>query len=75
MMNYFRRTSSKDYKKAEPTLADDITGVDKEIDTNLELDDRIYCTSKKDAYIALKDQKPNFSNKPTCRLINPTKPE
>ena len=23
----------------------------------------------------MKDHKPNFSNKPTCRLLNPTKPE
>ena len=41
----------------------------------LELDDRICRTCKKEAYITLKDHKPNFSNKPTCRLINPTQPE
>ena len=27
------------------------------------------------AFITLKDNKPNFDNKPTCRLINPTKAE
>ena len=26
-------------------------------------------------FITLKDHKPNFRNNPTCRLINPTKPE
>ena len=66
---------NKDYKKADDTLADDITKVDKEIAAKLELDDRIYCTSKKAAFITLKDHKPNFANNPTCRLLNPTKPE
>ena len=66
---------NKDYKKADDTLADDITKVDKEIASELELDDRIYCTSKKAAFITLKDHKPNFANNPTCRLLNPTKPE
>ena len=51
------------------------TILDAEIARKLELEDRIYKTSKKEAYITLKDHKPNFNNKPTCRLINPTKPE
>ena len=29
----------------------------------------------KEAFITLKDHKENFENKPTCRLINPSKPE
>ena len=66
---------TKDYKKAEDNLVDEIMKVDKEIATELDLGDRIYCTSKKDAYITLKDHKPSFANKPTCRLINTTKTE
>ena len=66
---------TKDYKKAEDNLVDEITKVDKDIATELDLGDRIYCTSKKDAYITLKDHKPSFVNKPTCRLINTTKTE
>jgi hypothetical protein len=31
--------------------------------------------AKKQAFITLKDHKENFANKPTCRLINPTKSE
>ena len=38
-------------------------------------DDRIDTTANKDAFISLKNHKPNFANKPTCRLINPTKSE
>ena len=30
-------------------------------------------TANKDAFITLKDLKPNFAKKPTCRLIDPTK--
>ena len=54
---------------------ENITGTDKAIATKLELDDRIDITDKKQAFITLKDHKPNFRNNPTCRLINPTKPE
>ena len=32
-------------------------------------------TANKDAFLTLKDHKQNFANKPTCRLINPTKSE
>ena len=39
------------------------------------LDNRIDALAKKDAFITLKDHKPNFQNNPTCRLINPTKSE
>ena len=39
------------------------------------LSDRIDVTAKREAFITLKDHKPNFRNKPTCRLINPCKPE
>ncbi|KAK3754679.1 hypothetical protein QZH41_004538 [Actinostola sp. cb2023] len=31
--------------------------------------------AKRDAFITLKDHKPNFDNSPTCRLISPTKSE
>ena len=32
-----------------------------------------HITSKQDCFLTLKDHKPNFSNNPKCRLINPTK--
>ena len=48
---------------------------EKETATKLELEDRIYQTSKKQAFLTLKDHKPNFTNKPSCRLINPNKTE
>ena len=65
----------KDYKKIDEKAFDDNTKKERDIAAKLELDDRIYQTSKKQAFISLKDHKPNFHNKPTCRLINPMKTE
>ena len=66
---------TKDYRKTDEKAFDDNTEKDKEIAVDLELDDRIYKTAKKQAFITLKDHKPTFRNNPTCRLLNPTKPE
>ena len=46
-----------------------------DIVTKLRIEDRVDTTAEKNAFITLKDHKPNFLNKPTCRLINPTKSE
>jgi hypothetical protein len=52
-----------------------VTKVDKEIVTELDIEDRVYSTTAKQAFITLKDHKPNFNNNPSCRLLNPTKTE
>ena len=52
-----------------------ITIADKKIASKLEISDRIDTTGENTAFITLKDHKPNFTNKPTCRLINPSKSE
>lgn len=46
-----------------------------EIARKLHLDDRVNTTAKREAFLTLKDHKPNFANNPTCRLINPAKSE
>ena len=66
---------TKSYKKAQHTATHTIHSVDKSIATKLDIDDRVDITANKDAFITLKDHKPNIANKPTCRLINPTKSE
>jgi hypothetical protein len=66
---------TKDYKKAPASLEQDINTGDKDIASNLKLADRINIMAKKEAFITLKDHKPNFKNNPKCRLINPTKSE
>ena len=60
---------------AQPETTQAIHKQNKDIATKLGIDDRVDTTANKDAFITLKDHKPNFTNKPTCRLINPTKSE
>ena len=66
---------TKSYKKAHPNTVWDIHTENKKIATKLGIDDRVDTTANKDAFITLKDHKPSFANKPTSRLINPTKSE
>ena len=66
---------TKSYKKAHPNTVRDIRTENKKIATKLGIDDRVDTTANKDAFITLKDHKPNFAYKPTCRLINSTKSE
>ena len=63
------------YKKSDNETESRITEEAKTIAKKLELDDRIFKTTKKQASITLKDHKDNFLNNPKCRLINPTKSE
>ena len=66
---------TKSYKKAQPETTQAIHKENKAMATKLKIDDRVNTTADKDAFITLKDHKPNFANKPTCRLINLTKSE
>lgn len=47
----------------------------KRITDHLKISDRVGKLQRSNAYILLKDHKSNFDNKPTARLINPTKTE
>ena len=70
-----QKNITKTYKKATPDTADSIELKAKDIAKKLQLDGRINTTAKREAFITLKDHKPNFANNPTCRLINPAKSE
>ena len=63
------------YKKADEKVFDAINEEAKGIATKLDIEDRMECMAKQQAFIMLKDHKENFKNKPTCRLINPAKSE
>ena len=69
------KSITKSYEKALPETTQAIHKENKDIAMKLGIDDRVDATADKDAFITLKDHKPNFANKPTCRLINPTKSE
>ena len=64
-----------DYRKADAAKVNEIEQEAKTIAHKLELGNRIFKTSKREAKVTLKDHKSSFSHNPTCRLLNPTKPE
>ena len=66
---------TKSYKNSQQTTIQTIQAIDNAITSKLGIDNRVDITAKKEAFITLKDHKPNFENRPTCRLINPTKSE
>ena len=66
---------TKTYKKADKKQLSIMDEEARIITKKLNIDDRVEKTAMKEAFITLKDHKENFVNKPTCRLINPSKPE
>lgn len=66
---------TKGYKKADGNQLKRIDNEAKAITKKLKIDDRVEVTAQREAFITLKDHKDNFANKPTCRLINPSKQE
>ena len=64
---------TKTYKKIPPEDVLNIQNQAKCIAEKLNLTDRINTTAEREAFITLKDHKPNFQNNPSCRLINPSK--
>ena len=75
LSDLLQKNVTKTYKKVSPTIINSIDVEAKAIAKKLHLDDRINTTAKREAFITLKDHKPNFANNPTCRLINPAKSE
>ena len=66
---------TRNYKVAPGKTYDDINSEARDIAESLELGERIECMAKREAYVTLKDHKPNFANAHHCRLINPAKSE
>ena len=63
----------KSYISAEPELTHAIHEKNKGIAQKLNIDDRVDTMAEEDAFITLKDHKPNFTDKPIYRLVNPVK--
>ena len=61
------------YKKADQTTLDDINKKASYLTQQLKISDRVEIPPIKQAYITVKDHKPDFPNNLKCRLINPTK--
>lgn len=74
-VNLVRANVTKTYKKTEQKEVVEINREAKRIAESLELGDRIDKLAEREVFITLKDHKDNFDNKPSCRLISPTKSE
>ena len=59
------------YKKADDTNMHSINMESKEIANSLGLDDRMEHMKQPEAYVTVKDHKPDFHARPSFRLINP----
>ena len=66
---------NKEYKKVDDQTVKKVNNAHKKIVNNLGISDRVFKTSKRECFITLKDHKNDFINSPSCRLLNPTKPE
>ena len=66
---------NKEYKKANKNDVKKVENSQKEIVKKLDLEDRVFATTKRQCFSTLKDHKENFHNNPQVRLINPTKPD
>ena len=66
---------TKDYKRAHHSTVKATKRAEVKIAYDLELEGRMEVMAEKQAFITMKDHKPNFANRPTCRLINPCKSE
>ena len=66
---------TKRYKKALQKVESSINPEAKNIGKSYNIDDRVECLSKAEAFITLKDHKDNFRSHPTCCLLNLCKSE
>ena len=74
-LEFTGREVQKDYKKADPEHVKKINIAHKKIVNKLDIQDRVFKTTEREAFISLKDHKGDFKNNPKSRLLNPTKPE
>ena len=66
---------TKTYKKTDRSKVQSINREAKRMAEYMNISDRLEKLAEKEVFINLKDHKPNFESKPTCRLISPTKAE
>ena len=64
---------TSNYKKVDESVINDINKEAKSLTDDLKISDRVEIPPVKNAYITIKDHKPDFPTNIKCRLINPTK--
>ena len=70
-----RDNVTKTYKKSNIETVTTVNEEASEITEKLLLGDRVQCIAPNEAFITIKDHKPNFPNNIKCRLLNPCKSE
>ena len=60
---------TKDYKKTDEKVIDDIKHNDKKVAIKLEVADRMYCTSNRDSILTIKDHRQNYMINSKCREV------
>ena len=73
--NLVNKEIHKSYKKENVKNVGKLSLEHMHTATELELEDRIFNTTPREAFVTLKDHKPDFQIRPSVRLINPTKQE
>ena len=73
--NLLNSNITKTNKKSSQAEVTSINKEAKRIAAQMSIDDRVESIAEKEAFISMKDHKPNFMNRPTCRLICPSKSE
>ena len=66
---------TKDYKKCDSSVTNEINNEAKAIATKLNIEKRINSLTEQQCFITIKDHKEDFRTNPKYRLINPAKPE
>ena len=66
---------TKTYKEAPQKVESSINLEAKNIAKSYNINDRVECLAKAEAFITLKDHKDSFRSHPTCHLLNPCKSE
>ena len=64
---------SKDYKKANVTELNEVNTDAMKIANSEKLENKMEIFTPEEAYVTIKDHKPDFPGKISCRLINPAK--
>ena len=74
-MKLLKDNVTRTYKKSN---LDELSNVNSEacsITESLKISDRVQCIAGNEAFVTIKDHKPNFPNSVECRLLNPCKSE
>ena len=70
-LNLVQKNVTKAYKKTNQSIPNTITLADQKIAQSLALDDRIEISARRDAFITLKDHKPDFTSNPSADSLTP----